>query len=124
MVLDVDATLVTSHSEKGQAAPTLKGGLGYHPLAAWCDNTQEILAVAMRAGNAGLEHRRRPATLPTRTRRPPSGSSVTFTTRNPGRANSNAVRSITGRGSLQLTALGTNTMSRPRASILGAGPPK
>ena len=53
VVLDVDATLVTAHSEKGQAAPTFKGGFGYHPLAVWCDNTQEMLAVVMRAGNAG-----------------------------------------------------------------------
>jgi hypothetical protein len=53
VVLDVDATLVTAPSEKGQAAPTFKGGFGYHPLAVWCDNTQEMLAVVMRAGNAG-----------------------------------------------------------------------
>ena len=53
VVLDVDATLVTAHSEKSQAAPTFKGGFGYHPLAVWCDNTQEMLAVAMRPGNAG-----------------------------------------------------------------------
>ena len=53
MVLDVDATLVTSHSEKEHAAPTFKGGFGYHPLAVWCDNTQEMLAVVMRPGNAG-----------------------------------------------------------------------
>ena len=39
VVLDVDATLVTAHSEKSQAAPTFKGGFGYHPLAVWCDNT-------------------------------------------------------------------------------------
>ncbi len=53
MVLDVDATLVTTHSEKERAAPTFKGGFGYHPLAVWCDNTQEMLAVALRPGNAG-----------------------------------------------------------------------
>jgi hypothetical protein len=53
VVLDVDATLVTSHSEKQSAAPTFKGGFGYHPLAVWCDNTQEMLAVIMRPGNAG-----------------------------------------------------------------------
>jgi len=53
VVLDVDATLVTSHSEKEHAAPTFKGGFGYHPLAVWCDNTQEMLAVVMRPGNAG-----------------------------------------------------------------------
>src|SRR5665647_1546883 len=64
------------------------------------------------------------ATLSTSTSRPPSGSSVTFRTRNPGSANSNVVRSIMARGSLQLTALGTNSISRPRASNLGAAPLK
>jgi len=54
VVLDVDATLVTAHSEKQFAAGTFnKGGFGYHPLAVWCDNTQEMLAVVMRPGNAG-----------------------------------------------------------------------
>jgi hypothetical protein len=53
VVLDVDATLVTAHSEKEQAAATFKGGFGYHPLGVWCDNTQEFLAVALRPGNAG-----------------------------------------------------------------------
>ncbi len=32
LVLDLDATLVTCHSEKEQAAPTYKGGFGFHPL--------------------------------------------------------------------------------------------
>jgi len=53
VVLDVDATLVTAHSEKEQAAATFKKGFGYHPLGVWCDNTQEMLAVKLRAGNAG-----------------------------------------------------------------------
>lgn len=53
VVLDVDATLVTTHSEKESAAATFKGGFGYHPLAVWCDNTTEMLAVALRPGNAG-----------------------------------------------------------------------
>jgi len=53
VVLDVDATLVTAHSEKQFAAGTFKGGFGYHPLAVWCDNTQEMLEVVMRPGNAG-----------------------------------------------------------------------
>lgn len=53
VVLDVDATLVTAHSEKENAAATFKRGFGYHPLGVWCDNTQEMLAVALRAGNAG-----------------------------------------------------------------------
>jgi hypothetical protein len=45
VVLDVDATLVTAHSEKQFAAGTFTGGFGYHLSAAWCDNTQEMLAV-------------------------------------------------------------------------------
>jgi len=53
VVLDVDATLVTAHSEKEHAAATFKKGFGYHPLGVWCDNTQEMLAVKLRAGNAG-----------------------------------------------------------------------
>lgn len=32
LVLDLDATLVTCHTEKEQAAPTYKGGFGFHPL--------------------------------------------------------------------------------------------
>lgn len=56
VVVDIDATLVTAHSEKEQAAPTFKGGFGYHPLAAWCDNTGEMLAVKLRPGNAGANH--------------------------------------------------------------------
>lgn len=32
LVIDVDATLVTAHSEKEQAAPTFKRGYGFHPL--------------------------------------------------------------------------------------------
>ena len=53
VVLDVDATLVTAHSEKESAAATFKGGFGYHPLGVWCDNTGELLAVSLRPGNAG-----------------------------------------------------------------------
>ncbi len=57
LVLDVDATLVTSHSEKEQAAPTFKRGFGFHPLCAFVDHgpegTGEPLAVLLRRGNAG-----------------------------------------------------------------------
>ena len=44
------------------------------------------------------------ATLSTSTRRPPPGSSVTSRTLNPGKANSNVVRSDRARGSVRLTA--------------------
>ena len=57
LVVDVDATLVTSHSEKEQARPTFKRGFGFHPLCAFVDHgpdgTGEPLAIALRPGNAG-----------------------------------------------------------------------
>ncbi|GGJ68686.1 hypothetical protein GCM10012282_77100 [Streptomyces lacrimifluminis] len=53
LVLDLDATLVTSHSEKEQAAATYKRGFGYHPLLCFLDNTGEALAGVLRPGNGG-----------------------------------------------------------------------
>jgi hypothetical protein len=57
LVIDVDATLVTAHSEKESAAPTFKRGFGFHPLWAFLDHggqgTGEPLAFLLRAGNAG-----------------------------------------------------------------------
>ena len=53
LVIDLDASLVTCHSEKEQAAATFKHGFGYHPLLAWLDNTEEALAGMLRPGNAG-----------------------------------------------------------------------
>jgi DDE family transposase len=38
VVIDVDATLVTAHSEKESAAPTFKRGFGFHPLWAFVDH--------------------------------------------------------------------------------------
>jgi hypothetical protein len=57
LVIDVDATLVTAHSDKQGAAPTFKRGYGHHPLWAFVDHgpdgTGEPLAVLLRPGNAG-----------------------------------------------------------------------
>lgn len=57
LVIDIDATLVTAHSEKEKAAPTFKRGFGFHPLCAFVDHgpdgTGEPVAVLLRAGNAG-----------------------------------------------------------------------
>jgi hypothetical protein len=36
-VIDLDATLVTAHSDKESAAPTFKRGYGFHPLCAFAD---------------------------------------------------------------------------------------
>ena len=53
IVIRLDASIVIAHSEKSMAAGTFKGTWGHHPLTAWCDNTQESLAVKLRPGNAG-----------------------------------------------------------------------
>ncbi|WP_239090083.1 IS1380 family transposase, partial [Sphaerimonospora thailandensis] len=53
VVIDIDATLITAHSPKEGAAATFKRTYGFHPLAAWCTNTQESLAMLLRTGSAG-----------------------------------------------------------------------
>lgn len=57
IVIDLDATLVTAHSEKESAAPTYKRGFGFHPLLAFVDHgadgTGEPVAALLRPGNAG-----------------------------------------------------------------------
>jgi cytochrome c1 len=53
LVIDMDATLVTACSDKGNARPVWKMGYGFHPLAAWCINTRECLDMLLRPGNAG-----------------------------------------------------------------------
>ena len=57
VTVDIDATVVTSCSEKEQAMPTWKKTYGHHPLTAFADHgaegTGEPLAVMLRAGNAG-----------------------------------------------------------------------
>ena len=57
LVIDVDATLVTAHSDKEQARSTFKRGYGFHPLCAFVDHgtdgTGEPLAIKLRPGNAG-----------------------------------------------------------------------
>ena len=53
LTIDVDATLVTAHSEKEQAAGNYKGGYGFFPLLAYTDQTREALGGMLRPGNAG-----------------------------------------------------------------------
>jgi hypothetical protein len=58
LIIDLDATLVASHSDKENAAGTYKGGYGFAPFIASCDygagnGTGEILACLLRPGNAG-----------------------------------------------------------------------
>ncbi|OMH22980.1 IS1380 family transposase, partial [Tersicoccus phoenicis] len=57
LIVDLDATLITAHSDKEDARPTWKKGYGFHPLCAFVDHggagTGEPLAVLLRPGNAG-----------------------------------------------------------------------
>lgn len=58
LIIDLDATLVTSHSDKEQAVGTYKGGYGFAPFIASVDygagnGGGEILAAVLRPGNAG-----------------------------------------------------------------------
>jgi Transposase DDE domain group 1 len=57
VVIDLDATLVTAHSEKESATRTWKKTFGFHPLLAYADHgaggTGEPVAGLLRPGNAG-----------------------------------------------------------------------
>jgi hypothetical protein len=53
LTIDLDATLIGSHSEKEGAAGNFKGGYGFHPMLAYSDQTSEALAGELRPGNAG-----------------------------------------------------------------------
>jgi DDE family transposase len=57
VTVDIDATIVTSCSEKEQAMPTWKKTYGHHPLTAFADHgpagAGEPLAFLLRPGNAG-----------------------------------------------------------------------
>jgi hypothetical protein len=57
VVVDLDATIVISHSDKARAAPTWKKTYGFHPLTAFADHGEEgsgePLAIMLRPGNAG-----------------------------------------------------------------------
>ncbi len=54
VILDIDGTLVTAHSDKEGAAGTYKGGFGFHPLLCYEATTEEALAGLLRPGNAGF----------------------------------------------------------------------
>ena len=56
VLVDIDATLVTSHSDKEGAEPTFKRGFGFAPMCTFVDHgehgTGETLAVDLRPGKA------------------------------------------------------------------------
>jgi hypothetical protein len=66
LIIDLDATLVTAHSEKEHAAPTFKRGFGFHPLLAFVDHgqagTAEPLHLKLRPGT--LDRTPPPTTSP------------------------------------------------------------
>jgi hypothetical protein len=51
-VVDLDASIVFAASDKENAAATYKGGIGFCPNLATCDNTDDVLAIDPRPGNA------------------------------------------------------------------------
>lgn len=57
LVIDVDASLVSAHSEKQQAAPAFKKGFGRHRLCAFIDHgpagSGEAAVIMLGPGNAG-----------------------------------------------------------------------
>jgi hypothetical protein len=56
LTIDLDATLISAHSEKDGAAGTFKGGFGFAPMLAYGDETGEALAGELRPGNAGANN--------------------------------------------------------------------
>jgi hypothetical protein len=56
VILDIDATLVTAHSDKEGAEPTFKRGFGFAPMCTFVDHGQhgtgEPLAIDLRPGKA------------------------------------------------------------------------
>lgn len=57
LIIDIDASLITAHSENEIAKPTYKKGFGFHPLLAFIDHGQagggEPVAEILHPGNAG-----------------------------------------------------------------------
>ena len=51
-VVDLDASIVLAASEKENAQATYKGGIGFCPNLATCDNTGDMLAIDPRPGGA------------------------------------------------------------------------
>lgn len=56
VIVDLDATLISAHSEKQNATPNFKRGFGFHPMMAFVDHgasgTGEPLAAMLRPGRA------------------------------------------------------------------------
>ncbi len=53
LIIDFDATLITTKADKQDARPNYKRGYGHHPLLAIVAETDEVLCGVLRPGNAG-----------------------------------------------------------------------
>src|SRR5215212_4196945 len=60
MVIDIDAALITVHSEKDGPAGNFKGGFGFRPLLTYLDESREALGWRAAAGQRRRQHRLRP----------------------------------------------------------------
>ncbi len=65
-VVVVEATLVTTHSDKEGAASTFIRGCGYHPLGVWCHCVPGVAGVDAATRERRLEHHCRPHRGPDR----------------------------------------------------------
>jgi Transposase DDE domain group 1 len=66
IVIDIDATLITAHTEKEGAAVNFKSGFGFHPLLAYLDESHEALAGVLRPGGAPAHSAKRRSKCSTR----------------------------------------------------------
>jgi len=73
LTLNIDATLLTAHSDKELAAGNYKHGYGFHPLGCWLDETGEPLTSAARCWSAPISAGA-PTRSPPAAARPVSGS--------------------------------------------------
>jgi hypothetical protein len=56
VTIDLDATLITAHSEKDGATGNFKGGFGFQPMLAYLDESSEALAGILRPGSAAAHN--------------------------------------------------------------------
>ena len=103
ITLNIDATLLTAHSEKELAAGNYKHGYGFHPLGCWLDETGEALAAILRPGNAG------------------SNTAVITSPCSGSRSHSCPPRILSARSSCAPTSAGRRTRSPPTAARPGSG---
>lgn len=56
VIIDIDSTLITTHSDQQDAAPNCKRTYEHHPLLAMIAETGEVLCGVLRPGNAGANN--------------------------------------------------------------------